>query len=153
MAVLVVPGRCVEVSDERVARGLGLKAAGEASGGAHASGPLATRLEWSAARAGLEATPVQASLADLLAQLASGGPAIVLPPPGPDGERFLVVESARRQRVTLLAADGRRGSVAPGELREFFKGWELLWEYEGPSRDPAHRRPVAELVARRKREQ
>ncbi len=37
----------------------------------------------------------------------------------------------------------------PGELREFFNGWELLWEYEGPSRDPAHRRPVAEIVARR----
>jgi SAM-dependent methyltransferase len=39
--------------------------------------------------------------------------------------------------------------AAPGELREFFKGWELLWEYEGPSRDPAHRRPVAEIAARR----
>jgi tellurite methyltransferase len=39
--------------------------------------------------------------------------------------------------------------AAPGELREFFQGWELLWEYEGPSRDPAHRRPVAEIVARR----
>ncbi len=37
----------------------------------------------------------------------------------------------------------------PGELREFFHGWEVLWEYEGPSRDPAHRRPVAEIVARR----
>jgi tellurite methyltransferase len=39
--------------------------------------------------------------------------------------------------------------AAPGELREFFNGWELLWEYEGPSRDPAHRRPVAEIAARR----
>jgi tellurite methyltransferase len=39
--------------------------------------------------------------------------------------------------------------AATGELREFFKDWELLWEYEGPSRDPAHRRPVAEIVARR----
>lgn len=37
----------------------------------------------------------------------------------------------------------------PGELREFFRDWEILWEYEGPSRDPAHRRPVAEIVARR----
>ncbi|MGH9584647.1 MAG: methyltransferase domain-containing protein [Bryobacteraceae bacterium] len=37
--------------------------------------------------------------------------------------------------------------AAPGELREFFKGWELLWDYEGPSRDPAHRRPVAEIAA------
>ncbi len=39
--------------------------------------------------------------------------------------------------------------AAPGELRTFFHGWELLWEYEGPSRDPAHRRAVAEIVARR----
>jgi tellurite methyltransferase len=39
--------------------------------------------------------------------------------------------------------------AAPGELRRFFNGWEILWEYEGPSRDPAHRRPVAEIVARR----
>jgi SAM-dependent methyltransferase len=39
--------------------------------------------------------------------------------------------------------------AAPGELRTFFHGWELLWEYEGPSRDPAHRRPVAEIVARK----
>ncbi len=37
----------------------------------------------------------------------------------------------------------------PGELRGFFKDWEILWEYEGPSRDPAHRRPVSEIVARR----
>ena len=39
--------------------------------------------------------------------------------------------------------------AAPGELREFFNDWELLWEYEGPSRDPAHRRPVSEIVTRR----
>jgi tellurite methyltransferase len=43
--------------------------------------------------------------------------------------------------------------AAPGELRGFFNGWEVLWEYEGPSRDPAHRRPVAEIVALKKRTQ
>ena len=37
----------------------------------------------------------------------------------------------------------------PGELREFFKDWDVLWNYEGPSRDPAHHRPVAEIVARK----
>ena len=37
----------------------------------------------------------------------------------------------------------------PGELPGFFRDWEILWEYEGPSRDPAHRRPVAEIVARK----
>lgn len=40
--------------------------------------------------------------------------------------------------------------AAPGELRGFFAGWEILWDYEGPSRDTAHRRPVAEIVARRR---
>lgn len=39
--------------------------------------------------------------------------------------------------------------VAPGELLTFFKNWEILWQHEGPSRDPAHHRPVAEIVARR----
>jgi tellurite methyltransferase len=39
--------------------------------------------------------------------------------------------------------------AAPGELRGIFNDWKLLWEYEGPSRDPAHRRPVAEIVAQR----
>jgi tellurite methyltransferase len=39
--------------------------------------------------------------------------------------------------------------AAPGELRRFFTGWQILRDYEGPSRDPAHRRPVAEIVARR----
>jgi len=40
--------------------------------------------------------------------------------------------------------------AAPGELRGFFRGWEILHYYEGPSRDPAHRRPVAEIAARRR---
>jgi len=39
--------------------------------------------------------------------------------------------------------------AAPGELRGFFRDWEILHYYEGPSRDPAHRRPVAEIAARR----
>ncbi len=38
--------------------------------------------------------------------------------------------------------------AAPGELRGFFTGWEILHDYEGPSRDPAHHRAVAEIVAR-----
>lgn len=35
------------------------------------------------------------------------------------------------------------------ELRTFFADWEILHTYEGRSRDPAHHRPVAEIVARR----
>lgn len=37
----------------------------------------------------------------------------------------------------------------PGELGAIFSDWEVLHEYEGASRDPAHKRPVAEIVARR----
>jgi SAM-dependent methyltransferase len=39
--------------------------------------------------------------------------------------------------------------AAPGELRTFFDGFEILHDYEGPSRDPAHKRAVAEIVARK----
>jgi len=37
----------------------------------------------------------------------------------------------------------------PGELKSYFADWEILHYYEGASRDPAHKRPVAEVVARR----
>jgi SAM-dependent methyltransferase len=37
----------------------------------------------------------------------------------------------------------------PGELRTYFDGCEVLHYYEGDSRDAAHHRPVAEIVARR----
>lgn len=36
-----------------------------------------------------------------------------------------------------------------GELHTWFDGWEILHRYEGESRDPAHHRPVSEIVARR----
>jgi|SRR5579884_2162673 len=39
--------------------------------------------------------------------------------------------------------------AAPGELREFFPGWDILHYYEGMPNDTAHRRPVAEVVARK----
>lgn len=40
--------------------------------------------------------------------------------------------------------------AAPGELKELFMDWDVLYYYEGASRDPAHHRPVAEIVARKK---
>jgi SAM-dependent methyltransferase len=42
-----------------------------------------------------------------------------------------------------------RFRLAPGELADYFNGFELLHQYEGPSHDPAHQRWVAEIVARR----
>jgi SAM-dependent methyltransferase len=40
----------------------------------------------------------------------------------------------------------------PGELKSYFSGWEILQYREGEPHDPTHRRPVAELVARRPQE-
>jgi len=37
----------------------------------------------------------------------------------------------------------------PGELRTYFDRWEILHYYEGKPNDTAHRRSVAEIVARR----
>lgn len=39
--------------------------------------------------------------------------------------------------------------LRPGELLAYFDGWEILHSYEGRPTDPAHRRAVAEIVARR----
>jgi tellurite methyltransferase len=39
--------------------------------------------------------------------------------------------------------------LRPGELENYFEGWEILHRYEGKPDDPAHKRSVAEIVARR----
>ncbi len=39
--------------------------------------------------------------------------------------------------------------LRPGELARYFTGWEILHSYEGKPNDPAHRRSVTEIVARR----
>jgi SAM-dependent methyltransferase len=72
---------------------------------------------------------------------------------------FTRVKEAVRQGGLVLAIAhtpdaGDELSVkraSAGELRRFFEGWEILHDYEGPSRDPAHRKPVAEIVARKTR--
>jgi tellurite methyltransferase len=40
--------------------------------------------------------------------------------------------------------------LRPGQLEQYFTGWEILHRYEGKATDSAHRRAVAEIVARRK---
>ena len=37
----------------------------------------------------------------------------------------------------------------PGQLETYFAGWEILHRHEGKANDSAHRRAVAEIVARR----
>jgi hypothetical protein len=44
--------------------------------------------------------------------------------------------------------ESSRVSTQPGELAGYFQGLEVLHSYEGAPRDPAHRRSVAEIVAR-----
>lgn len=39
--------------------------------------------------------------------------------------------------------------LPPGKLEKYFADWEILHRYEGKAADTAHRRAVAELVARR----
>jgi SAM-dependent methyltransferase len=39
--------------------------------------------------------------------------------------------------------------LRPGELEQYFAGWEILHRREGKANDSAHRRAVAEIVARR----
>jgi tellurite methyltransferase len=39
--------------------------------------------------------------------------------------------------------------LRPGELEQYFAGWEILHRFEGKANDSAHRRAVAEIVARR----
>lgn len=54
--------------------------------------------------------------------------------------------------IAHTASPGEEASkkrAEPGQLLRIFSGWEILHHYEGPSRDPAHRKPVAEIVARR----
>jgi tellurite methyltransferase len=39
--------------------------------------------------------------------------------------------------------------LRPGQLEQYFAGWEILHRREGKANDSAHRRAVAEIVARR----
>jgi SAM-dependent methyltransferase len=41
--------------------------------------------------------------------------------------------------------------LRPGELAEYFRGWEILHYAEGTPNDPVHKRACAEIVARRPR--
>ncbi len=38
--------------------------------------------------------------------------------------------------------------LRPGELKGYFPGWNIMHNYEGKANDPAHKRRVAEIVAR-----
>jgi tellurite methyltransferase len=39
--------------------------------------------------------------------------------------------------------------LRPGELKKYFRGWKILHHYEGRPGDATHKRPVAEIAARK----
>jgi tellurite methyltransferase len=49
--------------------------------------------------------------------------------------------------LTEPGHEDSRFSVQPGELARYFQDLRILHSYEGPPRDPEHRRAVAEIVA------
>ena len=51
--------------------------------------------------------------------------------------------------ITEAGEEPTNHRLRPGELRQYFSDCEILHYYEGKSNDPAHKRPVAEIVARR----
>jgi SAM-dependent methyltransferase len=64
----------------------------------------------------------------------------------PDGILLAIVH------ITEAGEEPTSSRAQPGELKSFFEGWEILHYYEGRPNDTAHRRSVAEIVARRKEE-
>lgn len=51
--------------------------------------------------------------------------------------------------ITEAGEQSTQSRLYPGELIHYFNDWEILHHYEGKPDDSAHRRAVAEIVARR----
>jgi SAM-dependent methyltransferase len=51
--------------------------------------------------------------------------------------------------ITEPGEDPTAHRLRPGELESYFRGWEILHRREGRPNDAAHKRSVAEIVARR----
>jgi SAM-dependent methyltransferase len=51
--------------------------------------------------------------------------------------------------ITERGEEPTEHRLRPGELMKYFQGWEILHRHEGQPNDAAHRRPVAEILARR----
>jgi tellurite methyltransferase len=51
--------------------------------------------------------------------------------------------------ITEPGEEPTKYRLRSGELREYFRGWEILHSYEGAPNDSEHRRMVAQIAARR----
>ena len=54
--------------------------------------------------------------------------------------------------ITEAGEEPTNTRMRPGELKSYFEGWDVLHYFEGKPADASHRRSVAEIVARRRRE-
>jgi tellurite methyltransferase len=52
--------------------------------------------------------------------------------------------------ITEPGEDPTYKRLKPGELENYFDGWDIVHHYEGKPNDSAHQRSVAEIVARRR---
>jgi tellurite methyltransferase len=51
--------------------------------------------------------------------------------------------------ITFAGEQPTAHRLRPGELATYFSGWSILHYADGPSTDPAHKRPTSEIVAQR----
>lgn len=51
--------------------------------------------------------------------------------------------------IALPGEEPTSHRLRPGELKNYFRGWQILHYHEGSPLDAAHRRPVAEIAARK----
>jgi hypothetical protein len=61
----------------------------------------------------------------------------------PGGVAVVIVHLAQPGEATTYK------HASPGELRGFFADWDILHYFEGQPEDAAHKRTVAEVVARK----
>ena len=69
-----------------------------------------------------------------------------------EGAKQAVACGGRVLAIAHTIEDGEQPSatrLAPGELQTFFADWRIEHLYEGKPNDPAHRRSVAEIIARK----
>ncbi len=51
--------------------------------------------------------------------------------------------------TTAAGEESTPHRLRPGELKNYFRGWQILHYYEGDPSDPTHKRPVAEIAVRK----
>ena len=153
----LVPGRAIDLACGTGRNALYLAEKGWAVTAVDGSATAVEILQMRSAASGQEVEAKVADLTDPAFTLQADSFDLILIAYYLQRDLFAKIKAAIRPGGLIVAIahtpepgeEWKETRARPGELRGFFKDWELLWEYEGPSRDPAHHRPVAEIVARR----